>query len=174
MNDPFNALDVLRVGEETYRYYRLDALEKAGLTVSGSASLFHPHRPRSRPAAMQRARDHGRRCPAHRGLDAARRSPRHSFPSGPRHHAGLHRRPRGRGPRRHALRRRPPGRRSRDASIRSCPSISSSTTRFRWISSPRRMPCSATRRSNSSATASATNSSSGARRPSTTSASCRP
>ena len=33
MNNPFNALDVLRVGEETYRYYRLDALEQAGLTV---------------------------------------------------------------------------------------------------------------------------------------------
>ncbi|HET6845586.1 MAG TPA: aconitate hydratase AcnA, partial [Anaerolineales bacterium] len=33
MHDPFSALDVLRVGEESYRYYRLDALEKAGLTV---------------------------------------------------------------------------------------------------------------------------------------------
>jgi aconitate hydratase len=33
MNDTFNALDVLRVGEEAYRYYRLAALEQAGLTV---------------------------------------------------------------------------------------------------------------------------------------------
>ena len=33
MNDQFKALDILRVGEETYRYYRLDALERAGLTV---------------------------------------------------------------------------------------------------------------------------------------------
>ena len=33
MNNPFNALDTLRVGEETYRFYRLDALEQAGLTV---------------------------------------------------------------------------------------------------------------------------------------------
>jgi aconitate hydratase len=33
MNNPFNALDVLRVGEESYRFYRLDALEQAGLTT---------------------------------------------------------------------------------------------------------------------------------------------
>ena len=33
MNDPFNALDVLRVGDEKYRYYRLDSLEKSGLTA---------------------------------------------------------------------------------------------------------------------------------------------
>ena len=33
MNNPFNALDVLRVGEETYRYYSLTALERAGLTA---------------------------------------------------------------------------------------------------------------------------------------------
>ncbi|HEY5982308.1 MAG TPA: aconitate hydratase AcnA [Anaerolineales bacterium] len=32
MNDPFSALDVLQVGGEKYRYFRLDALEKAGLT----------------------------------------------------------------------------------------------------------------------------------------------
>jgi aconitate hydratase len=31
--DPFSALDVLEVGGERYRYYRLDSLEKAGLTV---------------------------------------------------------------------------------------------------------------------------------------------
>jgi aconitate hydratase len=31
--DPFSALDVLEVGGEKYRYYRLDSLEKAGLTV---------------------------------------------------------------------------------------------------------------------------------------------
>ncbi|HSR20380.1 MAG TPA: aconitate hydratase AcnA [Anaerolineales bacterium] len=36
MNNPFNALDVLRVGGEHYRYYRLDALEKAGLTLLAS------------------------------------------------------------------------------------------------------------------------------------------
>ncbi|MFH1184024.1 MAG: aconitate hydratase AcnA [Chloroflexota bacterium] len=35
MNNQFNALDVLRVGEEKYQYYRLEALEKAGLTVLG-------------------------------------------------------------------------------------------------------------------------------------------
>lgn len=33
MNDPFNALDVLRVGEEKYPYYRLDALEKQQLAI---------------------------------------------------------------------------------------------------------------------------------------------
>ena len=32
MNDFFNARDVLRVGEREYGIYRLDALEKAGLT----------------------------------------------------------------------------------------------------------------------------------------------
>jgi len=33
MNNPFNALDVLRVGEENFRYYRLDALEQNSSTV---------------------------------------------------------------------------------------------------------------------------------------------
>ena len=33
MNNAFNALDVLRVGEEKYQYYRLEALESAHLTV---------------------------------------------------------------------------------------------------------------------------------------------
>ncbi len=32
MNDFFNARDVLRVGDKEYVIYRLDALEKAGLT----------------------------------------------------------------------------------------------------------------------------------------------
>jgi aconitate hydratase len=32
MNDPFNALDVLQVGEEHYHFYRLDALERSNLT----------------------------------------------------------------------------------------------------------------------------------------------
>ena len=32
MNDFFNARDTLKVGEKEYAYYRLDALEKAGLT----------------------------------------------------------------------------------------------------------------------------------------------
>src|SRR5512135_1995640 len=32
MQDAFKALDVLRVGDERYAFYRLDALEKAGLT----------------------------------------------------------------------------------------------------------------------------------------------
>lgn len=35
MNNPFNALDVLRVGNEKFHYYRLDSLEKAGLTQLG-------------------------------------------------------------------------------------------------------------------------------------------
>jgi aconitate hydratase len=33
MKDPFGALDTLRVGQEQFRYYRLDALEKSGATV---------------------------------------------------------------------------------------------------------------------------------------------
>jgi aconitate hydratase len=33
MQDPFGALDTLRVGQEQFRYYRLDALEKSGATV---------------------------------------------------------------------------------------------------------------------------------------------
>ena len=32
MNDFFNARDTLTVGDKKYTYYRLDALEKAGLT----------------------------------------------------------------------------------------------------------------------------------------------
>ena len=32
MNDFFNARDVLKVGDKEYVIYRLDALEKAGLT----------------------------------------------------------------------------------------------------------------------------------------------
>ena len=32
MNDFFKARDVLKVGNKEYTYYRLDALEKAGLT----------------------------------------------------------------------------------------------------------------------------------------------
>ena len=32
MNDAFAALDVLRVGDERYAFYRLDVLEKAKLT----------------------------------------------------------------------------------------------------------------------------------------------
>ncbi len=30
--DSFKALDTLRVGDRTYEYFRLDALERAGLT----------------------------------------------------------------------------------------------------------------------------------------------
>ena len=36
MHDQFNAVDILRVGEEKYRFFRLDALERAGLTVLAS------------------------------------------------------------------------------------------------------------------------------------------
>lgn len=35
MNDLFKARDVLKVGKKEYTYYRLDALEKAGLTKLG-------------------------------------------------------------------------------------------------------------------------------------------
>ena len=36
MKDFFNARDVLKVGDQDYVIYRLDALEKAGLTTSTS------------------------------------------------------------------------------------------------------------------------------------------
>ncbi len=32
MVDPFGALDVLKVGDESYAFFRLDALEKSKLT----------------------------------------------------------------------------------------------------------------------------------------------
>ncbi len=53
MNDFFNARDVLKVGDKEYVIYRLDALEKAGLTNLQAAPVFHPHRARGGPPPMQ-------------------------------------------------------------------------------------------------------------------------
>ena len=53
MNDFFNARDVLKVGDKEYVIYRLDALEKAGLTNLKLASVFHPGRPGGGPPPMQ-------------------------------------------------------------------------------------------------------------------------
>jgi len=104
MNDFFKARDVLKVGDKEYVIYRLEALEKAGLTElkklpfsirivlhrTQEAPLLDSNRPRSSSPPMQRKGNYASRCEEHCSMDTQSCPPRHPPAPCPRGHAGFH------------------------------------------------------------------------------------
>ena len=96
MKDLFKSRDVLKVGKKEYVIYRLDALEKAGLTKLSKL----PFSIRIvLEAALRQCNDKEITQEDVKNIavvDTQRRAPRHSISPCPRRHAGFHRRARGR------------------------------------------------------------------------------
>ena len=111
--DFFKSRDTLKVGSKEYVYYRLEALEKAGLTDS-NACRFRSASFSKLPCASATTRRSPTGCEEHRRLEPQGHAARHPLPARARGDAGFHRRAGGGGPGRHARGRRPPGRRPED------------------------------------------------------------